>query len=255
MEGKAVLFKRFADIDSIDLEVSSEDRDDMDVLAGPPTRSRSSTSPRRRCATGSRRTRLPGRAHRRRALELLPARQPHRAPRARAALARRRGRQRAQGLPRRARHRPQVGGARARRRRPHRRPRGRDAAAARRPHRRPLVGRRAPRRARHAARTACGRGIPGALDGQRTLVESARRHLPPGRRRGRAARARRLRELGRTPRSSSSASAGASRLAAALTGPGIGATVDPRVGRHRRAHRHPRRRGRQHLAARGSAER
>ena len=29
MEGKAVLFKRFADIDSIDLEVSSEDPDEI----------------------------------------------------------------------------------------------------------------------------------------------------------------------------------------------------------------------------------
>ena len=59
-----------------------------------------------------------------RALQLLPPRQPHGAARTRTAVARRRGGQRAQGVPHRAGHRQHLERARARRRRAHRRPRG-----------------------------------------------------------------------------------------------------------------------------------
>ena len=86
-----------------------------------------------------------------------------------------------------------VGGPRARRRRPDRRPRGRDAAPPRRAHRVALLGRRAHRRARDESRrpagAASGRPRPPAH-----ARRAARRHLPPGRRRGRPACARRLRE-------------------------------------------------------------
>ena len=66
---------------------------------------------------------------RRRAGELLPPRQPHRAARAGPALARRQRRRGAAALPRTARHRRDLGDPGARRRRAHRRPRGGDADA------------------------------------------------------------------------------------------------------------------------------
>ena len=73
---------------------------------------------RRRMAHGNI---YPADRDRRRAGELLPARQPRRAPRAGAAVGRRSGRGVAARLPRRARHRRRVGDARAGRRRHHRR--------------------------------------------------------------------------------------------------------------------------------------
>ena len=61
-------------------------------------------------------------AHRRRAVQLLPPRQPDRAARARAAVAGRPGRRGAGEVPRRQQDHRHLGGARARRRRRHRRP-------------------------------------------------------------------------------------------------------------------------------------
>ena len=74
---------------------------------------------------------------RRRARQLLPGRQPHRAARAGAAVAGRQGRRAARPLPRRARHRRDLGGPRAGRGRADRRPRGRHADPPGRPDRRP----------------------------------------------------------------------------------------------------------------------
>ena len=58
MEGKAVLFKRFADVDSIDLEVDTEDVDEFvnacAISARPSAASTSRTS-RRRTASSSNR--------------------------------------------------------------------------------------------------------------------------------------------------------------------------------------------------------
>ena len=106
-------------------------------------------------ATDGPRQHLRRRQDRRRAVELLPAGQPLRAARARAAVARRPGRRDPRALPRLARHLRVVADARACRRRPHRRPRGRDPAAAGRPDR--LAGRRGraarlPRRPERRAR-------------------------------------------------------------------------------------------------------
>ena len=79
------------------------------------------------------RQRVPARTHRRRTVAVLPGRQPHRAARARPALARRQGRGGPAEVPGRARHHRPVGDPRAGRRRTDRRPGGGDAAAPRRP--------------------------------------------------------------------------------------------------------------------------
>ena len=73
---------------------------------------------------------LPAGEGRRRAGQLLPRRQPHRAARAGPALAGRQGRRPARPVPGRARHRRHLGGPRTGRRRAHRRPRGRHPASA-----------------------------------------------------------------------------------------------------------------------------
>jgi malate dehydrogenase (oxaloacetate-decarboxylating)(NADP+) len=57
MEGKAVLFKRFADVDSIDLEVDTEDIDEF-INCGascwdPPSAASTSKTSRRRTASSS----------------------------------------------------------------------------------------------------------------------------------------------------------------------------------------------------------
>ena len=107
------------------------------------------------------RSRLSRGAGRCRAVELLPARQPHGAAGARAAVARRRGRHRPQALSGGARHHGHVARPGARGRGAHRRPGGRDTDPARRPHR-GAVGRAArssPCTCR--ARTACARRRPG----------------------------------------------------------------------------------------------
>ena len=108
---------------------------------------------RRRCAGGwrtatstSRRRSTP------RCRQLLPGRQPHRAARAGAALAGRQGRRAARPVPRRARHRRDLGDPRAGRRRADRRPRGRHPDPPRRPDRRPRHRRRPARRARRPQR-------------------------------------------------------------------------------------------------------
>ena len=107
-----------------------------------------------------------------------------------------------QRLPRRARHRGHLAGARARRRRAHRRPRGRDAL------------RRGARIAARSAggellavhvvavRTDCARATPGALAAQRALVESlgGTYHQVVGD--DVPARPGRVRPIGRTRRSS-----------------------------------------------------
>ena len=57
MEGKAVLFKRFADVDSIDLEVDTEDADEFINCVrylGPPSAASTSRTSRRRNASSSR---------------------------------------------------------------------------------------------------------------------------------------------------------------------------------------------------------
>ena len=58
MEGKAVLFKRFADVDSIDLEVDTEDAGRLHQLrcaiSGPPSAASTSRTSRRRNASSSR---------------------------------------------------------------------------------------------------------------------------------------------------------------------------------------------------------
>ena len=79
---------------------------------------------------------------------------------------------------------------------------GRDADPPRRPHRGPRRPAASWSPCTSAARTASGRAHPGALAAQRALVEKLGGTLPPGRRRRRAARARRLRPGGRTPPSS-----------------------------------------------------
>jgi malate dehydrogenase (oxaloacetate-decarboxylating)(NADP+) len=56
MEGKAVLFKRFADVDSIDLEVDTEDADEFINCVrylGPPSAASISRTSRRRNASSS----------------------------------------------------------------------------------------------------------------------------------------------------------------------------------------------------------
>ena len=127
-------------------------------------------------------------------------------------------------LPRRARHPGHVAGPRARGRGAHRRPGGRDAHPPRRPHRRPLGRRRAPRRARvepgRSARDDARRSRPQ----QRALVESlgGTYHQVVGDDVPRA-----LVDFARSVNATQLV-IGVSRrgrLAAALTGPGIGATV------------------------------
>ena len=58
MEGKAVLFKRFADVDSIDLEVDTEDPDAVHQLrcaiSAPPSAASTSRTSRRPSASSSR---------------------------------------------------------------------------------------------------------------------------------------------------------------------------------------------------------
>ena len=145
------------------------------------------------------RQRLSARAGRRRAVQLLPGRQPHGAARARPALARRRVDEGAAALPRRARDRPALGGARADRRRADRRPRGRDAAAPRRADRGP------DRRARTCSPCTSSRsdGLarvdPGEIGRAAPARRVAGRHLPPGRRRRRRRRARSTSRARRTP--------------------------------------------------------
>ena len=89
---------------------------------------------------------------RRRAGQLLPGRQPHRAARAGPAVAGRQGRRPARPVPRRARHRRHLGGPRTGRRRAHRRPRGRHPDPPGGPDRRPHQGRRPARRPRRPQR-------------------------------------------------------------------------------------------------------
>ena len=103
---------------------------------------------------------LQAREGRRRARQLLPGRQPHRAARAGPALAGRQGRRAARPLPRRAPHLDDLGDPRAGRRRAHRRPGGRHADPPGRPHRRPHQGRRPAGRARRPQRRP-GRRRPG----------------------------------------------------------------------------------------------
>ena len=128
---------------------------------------------------------LPGREDRRGAQQLLPARQPRGAARARAALARRQGRRGTAAVPRSTRHPRHLGGQGAGRGSPDRRTRRRDADQARCEDRRASGGRRPAR----AVRDQIGRphrsgsrraGRPAAAR------RVARRQLPPGRRRRRA---------------------------------------------------------------------
>ncbi len=132
-------------------------------------------------ATHGPRQHLPARAHRRRALELLPPRQPRRAAGARAAVGRRPRRGEPAGLPGAARDRRVVGDARARHRRGLRRGRIRRPHPARCPDRPPGAwrtdrrARRGLRRSQHRDRSAVGRRRAGgaAADGHRP-----RRDLP-----------------------------------------------------------------------------
>ncbi len=116
------------------------------------------------------RQRLPGRADRRRARQLLPRGQPRRAARARPALGRRPRRRGAAGVPRAARDRPPVGDARARARRAHRRGRRRPPHPSGR-----ADGRARARRPRRASTSAPRTGSTPApttgLGQQRALVE------------------------------------------------------------------------------------
>ena len=100
------------------------------------------------------RQRLRAREGRRRAVELLPGRQPQRAARAGAAVDRRPGRRRPPAVPREARHHRHLGGPRAGRRRADRRPRGRDADPPGGPDRGPVQRRRPARRPRRPLRRA-----------------------------------------------------------------------------------------------------
>ena len=125
---------------------------------------------------------LPAGQGRRGAVELLPARQPHRASRTRPALARRQRRGRTAALPRTTRNRLDLGDPRAGRRRTDRRPRGRRADPPSRTHRRPRHRRRPARRAHRTQRR------PGRIEHRRTRPATtarrvARRQLPLHRRR------------------------------------------------------------------------
>ena len=125
------------------------------------------------------RQRLRAREGRRRAVELLPGRQPQRPARAGAAVDRRPGRRRPPAVPRDPRHHRHLGGPGAGGGRAHRRARGRDAhppgradrgpVQPRRPARRPRGPVRRPdrREPRHPGRPATPRGV-------------ARGDLPPG---------------------------------------------------------------------------
>ena len=140
---------------------------------------------RRRMAHGNVYARREGR---RRARQLLPGRQPHRAARAGPALAGRQGRRGAAAATAQQHDIDgHLGGPRARRRRADRRARGRDADPPGRPDRRPLRRRRPARRARRPLRRA-HRRQPRRPGRAAAAGRDPRRHLPPGRRRRRAGR-------------------------------------------------------------------
>ncbi len=135
---------------------------------------------------------LPAGEGRRRAGQLLPGRQPHRAARAGPHLAGRQGRRRARPLSRAARDLGDLGGPGARRRRADRRSGGRHADPPGRADRRPGQGSRAPGRARHPQRRA-GREQPGRPGPPAHARREPGRHLPPGGRRRRRVGVARLR--------------------------------------------------------------
>ena len=165
---------------------------------------------------------------RRRPRQLLPGRQPHRAARAGPALDRRPGRRGAAALPRPSTTSTGTWEARERV----------VVALTGGPEGETLIRRAARIAARsaggdllavHVARSDGLTGAsPAALAAQRQLVEIARRHLPPGRRRRR--RPRRCSTFARAENATQLVLGGSrrSRLAALLTGPGIGADDHPR---------------------------
>ncbi len=180
---------------------------------------------------------LPAGQDRRRAEQLLPARQPGRAARAGPALAGRQGGRGPAALPRRARHPRHLGGPGAGGGRAHRRARGRDADQARGQDRRPQRRRRAAGRARDQGRRP-DRRRPGRAGRAAPAGRVARRHLPPGGRgqhpRGAAGvRPRRERHPARAR--------GEPPVLAARPAhrPGHRRQDDPGLRRHRRAHRDP----------------
>ena len=171
----------------------------------------------------------------RRAVQLLPRRQPHRAARARAALGRRPGRGGPRALSQRARHQGPVAGPRASRRRADRRTGGRHPDPSRCPDRRAGRRRRAARRARRGRRRAgrqrpeCAERATGSRRVPGRLVPHGRRH---GHRRGAARdRAGGQRDPARRRRQPTSRLAAALRLRRRRT-------RRPRLRRHRRAHGH-----------------
>ena len=145
--------------------------------------------------------------------ELLPARQPHRAARAGAAVGGRPGRRGPPGVPHRARHRRCVGDAGTGRGRADRRPGGRHADPAGRPDRRP-VGRRRPAGRPRRPQRRPRRRLARRAGRQRRAGGGPRRHLPLRRRRRRRPPRCWTSPAPRTPPSSSSARSRRGRLAA-----------------------------------------
>ena len=171
---------------------------------------------------------LPARAGRRRAGQLLPARQPRRAPRAGAAVGGRPGRGGPPGLHGGPRHRRGVGDARAGGGRRHRRAGRRAARPPGRAHRR-APPRRSDRRARRRRRTACQARAGPALDAAARACSSelggSYREVVGGRRAGGP---RRVRPRARRPPSSCSAPRRRSRWHELLHGSVVGTIVSAR---------------------------
>ena len=178
---------------------------DAIVRAAEPGRARRHDARGAPAAHGPRQH-LPAREGRRLARQLLPPREPRRAPGARVAVGRRQGRRVAPGVPRDARHRPSVGDAGTRRRRDHGR--------ARRRRRDPAGGAYGGAR-RTASSSVCTSGRPtgcaarqgSALDDHRRLLVRARRRVPRDRGRRHVRGPGAVRPRARTRRRSCSARA------------------------------------------------